>query len=162
MFWSAHDKFVVQGGQFIIGIILARLLMPKDFGLIGMLSIFIAISQTFIDSGMGSGLIQKRTRNDIDFSTVFVFNLGVSLGFYGLLFLSAPLIAHFYGIPQLTILTRVLALNIIINSLAIVQRSKLIINIDFKTIAIVNVISVLVGGILAVYFAYNGWVSGLW
>ena len=83
MFWSALDKFAVQGGQFVIGIILARLLMPEDFGLIGMLSIFIAISQTFIDSGMGSGLIQKQDRSDDDFSTVFIFNLGVSLFFYG-------------------------------------------------------------------------------
>lgn len=160
MLWSALDKFAVQGGQFIIGIILARLLMPEDFGLIGMLSIFIAISQTFIDSGMGSGLIQKKNRSNVDFSTVFVFNLVVSVSFYGILFTTAPLIARFYETPQLVLLTRVLAINIIINSLAIVQRSKLIINIDFKTIAKVNVVSVLSGGLVAVYFAYTGW--GVW
>ena len=160
MLWSALDKFAVQGGQFIIGIILARLLMPEDFGLIGMLSIFIAISQTFIASGMGSGLIQKKNRSNVDFSTVFVFNLVVSVSFYGILFTTAPLIARFYETPQLVLLTRVLAINIIINSLAIVQRSKLIINIDFKTIAKVNVVSVLSGGLVAVYFAYTGW--GVW
>ncbi len=160
MLWSAIDKFAVQAGQFIIGIILARLLMPEDFGLIGMLSIFIAISQTFIDSGMGSGLIQKKNRSNVDFSTVFVFNLVVSVSFYGILFTTAPLIARFYETPQLVLLTRVLAINIIINSLAIVQRSKLIINIDFKTIAKVNVVSVLSGGLVAVYFAYTGW--GVW
>lgn len=158
--WSALDKFSVQGGQFVIGIILARLLMPEDFGLIGMLSIFIVISQTFIDSGMGSGLIQKKDRNDVDFSTVFVFNMGVSLFFYGILFLTAPLISRFYDVHQLVILTRVLALNIIINSLSIVQRSKLIIEFDFKTIAKVNVVSVLTGGILAVYCAFSGF--GVW
>ena len=158
--WNAIDKFAAQGVQFIIGIILARLLMPKDFGLIGMLSIFIALSQSFIDSGMGSGLIQKQNRSDVDFSTVFVFNLCVSLFFYGILFITAPLIARFYNMPQLVNLTRVLSLNIIINSLAIVQRSKLIINIDFKTFAKVNVVSVLTGGIIAVFFAYAGF--GVW
>ena len=78
MFWSAIEKFSIQGGQFFIGIVLARLLMPSDYGLIGMLSIFIAISQTFVDSGMGSGLIQKKNRKEIDFSTVFIFNFVVS------------------------------------------------------------------------------------
>src|SRR5690554_1665106 len=160
MMWSALDKFTVQSGQFVIGIILARLLMPEDFGLIGMLSIFFAISQAFIDSGMGSGLIQKKERSDLDFSTVFVFNFAVSLLFYLLLFFTAPLIARFYEIPQLTLLTRVLGLNIIVNALAIVQRSKLVINIDFRTIAKVNMISVLTGGALAVYFAFTGW--GVW
>lgn len=160
MLWSAVDKFAIQGVQFIIGIVLARLLLPEDFGLIGMLSIFIAISQTFIDSGMGSGLIQKKDRTSQDFSTVFVFNLGVSVVFYLILFASAPLIAQFYNMPQLVLLTRVLSLNIIINSLAIVQRTKLTISIDFKTIAKVNVASVFVSGIVAAYFAYTG--LGVW
>jgi O-antigen/teichoic acid export membrane protein len=160
MLWSALDKFAVQAGHFAIGIVLARLLMPEDFGLIGMLSIFIAISQTFIDSGMGSGLIQKKDRSNHDFSTVFVFNLAVSVTFYFILYFSAPLIAQFYSMPQLVMLTRVLSLNIIINSLAIVQRTKLTINIDFKTIAKVNVASVFISGIVAVYFAYSG--LGVW
>ena len=160
MIWSAIDKFASQAGQFVIGVVLARLLMPKDFGLIGMLSIFIAVSQSFIDSGMGSGLIQKKNRTEADFSTVFIFNFAVSIFFYLLLFFTAPLIADFYNMPQLVLLTRVLSINIIISSLAIVQRSQLTINIDFKTIAKVNVISVLLSGIVAVYFAYIGW--GVW
>jgi O-antigen/teichoic acid export membrane protein len=160
MLWSALDKFAVQAGQFVIGIVLARLLMPEDFGLIGMLSVFIAISQTFIDSGMGSGLVQKKDRTSHDYSTVFVFNLGVSVAFYLILFFTAPLIARFYSMPQLEILTKVLSLNIIINSLAIVQRTKLTIGIDFKTLAKVNVASVFISGIVAVYFAYAGF--GVW
>lgn len=160
MLWSAIDKFAVQAGQFIIGIVLARLLMPKDFGLIGMLSIFIAISQSFIDSGMGSGLIQKRDRTDVDFSTVFVFNFFVSLFFYIVLYITAPYIAEFYNAPQLVSITRVLSLNIVINSLAIVQRSKLTIKIDFKTLAKVNVVRVVVGGLGALVLAYIGW--GVW
>ena len=143
--WSIVDKFFAQGVQFTIGIILARILMPADFGLIGMLSIFIALSQILVDSGMGSGLIQKKNRSDVDFSTVFVFNLVISISLYVLLFISAPVIADFYQMPQLVLLTRVLSINIIINSLAIVQRSKLTISIDFKTIAKVNIVSVALG-----------------
>ena len=160
MLWNALEKFSVQAGQLIIGIVLARILMPEDFGLIGMLSIFIAISQTFIDSGMGSGLIQKKERKDIDFSTVFVFNFAVSTTFYLVLFFTAPLIADFYNMPQLVVLTRVLAIIIIINSLAIVQRSRLTINIDFKTIAKVNVVSVFTSGAFGIFFAYIGY--GVW
>ncbi len=158
--WNAVEKFSVQAGSFVIGIVLARILIPEDFGLIGMLSIFIAISQSFIDSGMGAGLIQKKNRTEIDFSTVFVFNFLVSTLFYVVLFFSAPLIADFYNTPQLVLLTRVLTINIIINSLAIVQRTRLTINIDFKTIAKVNVVSVISGGVFGVYFAYNGF--GVW
>ncbi len=158
--WSIVDKFFAQGVQFTIGIILARILMPADFGLIGMLSIFIALSQILVDSGMGSGLIQKKNRSDVDFSTVFVFNLVISISLYVLLFISAPVIADFYQMPQLVLLTRVLSINIIINSLAIVQRSKLTISIDFKTIAKVNIVSVVLGGLIAVYFAHIGW--GVW
>lgn len=160
MMWVAIEKFALQGGQFVIGIVLARLLMPKDFGLIGMLSVFIAIAQSFIDSGMGTGLIQKRDRTDVDFSTVFVFNFAVSVLFYIILYFSAPLIAGFYNTPKLIPLTRILTLNIVINSLAIVQRSRLTINLDFKKIAKVNVASVIAGGVIGIIFAFVGF--GVW
>ncbi|RED19606.1 O-antigen/teichoic acid export membrane protein [Flavobacterium cutihirudinis] len=158
--WSAIDKFAVQLGQFTVSIVLARILMPEDFGLLGMLSIFIALSQTFIESGMGLGLIQRQNRTDIDFSTVFVFNLAVSSLFYLLLFFSAPLIASYFNQPLLIDLTRVLGLNLFINSLAIVQRTKLTIAIDFKAIAKTNVIAVILGGIAGVTAAMNGF--GVW
>lgn len=160
MLWSALDKFGVQAGQFVIGILLARILMPADFGLIGMLSIFLALSQVFIDSGMGSALIQKKERSEVDFSTVFLFNLVVSLLFYAMLFAGAPLIARFYEVPRLVPLTRVLGLIIIINSLTLVQHTKLVAQIDFSIIAKVNVISIFVGGAVAVYLALTGW--GVW
>ncbi len=158
--WSAIDKFVSQGFSFIIGIILARLLLPADYGLIGMLSIFIAISSSLVNSGLGAGLVQNIHRTEIDFSTVFVFNLAVSILIYFILFFSAPLIANFYDTPQLVLLTRVISLNIIINSFAIVQRTRLTIDIDFKTMAKVNVVSVFVGGIIAMIFAFKG--AGVW
>lgn len=160
MIWSAIDNLAVQIIQFSVGIMLARILMPEDFGLVGMLSIFIAISQVFINSGMGSGLIQRQSRSDADFSTVFVFNFVVSTFFYLALFFTAPLIATFYEQPLLTPLTRILGLNLIISSLAIVQRSKLTISIDFKSIAKVNIIGVIVGGASGILAATNG--LGVW
>lgn len=158
--WSAVDKFAIQFGQFIVGIVLARILVPEDFGLIGMLAIFVALSQTFIESGLGMGLIQRQDRSAVDFSTLFVYNLAVSGFFYFLLFFLAPFIATFFKQPQLTDLTRVLGLNLILNALAIVQRTKLTIAIDFKSIAKSNVIGMIVGGLCGVVAAINGY--GAW
>jgi len=160
MLWSAIDRFLAQGSQVAFNVILARLLMPEDFGVIGMLSIFIVISQSFVDSGMGSGLIQKKNRTDKDFSTVFIFNTTISLFIYFILFFSAPIIANFFERQELVFLTRILGLNIIINSFAIVQRTILTINLDFKTFAKINTLSVIVSGIFAVALAYNDF--GVW
>ncbi|WP_264523242.1 lipopolysaccharide biosynthesis protein [Flavobacterium sp. N502536] len=160
VFWSAIDKFAVQIGQFIVSVVLARILLPEDFGLIGMLAIFMALSQTFIESGLGIGLIQRQERKDIDFSTVFVFNLWVSSFFYLVLFFSAPYISTFFNQPQLTDLVRVLGLSLFINAFAIVQKTKLTIAMDFKSIAKSNVLSVILGGLCGVISAINGY--GVW
>ncbi|WP_299160560.1 lipopolysaccharide biosynthesis protein [uncultured Eudoraea sp.] len=158
--WNAVEKFSVKGIKFIIGIILARLLIPEDFGLIGMIAVFIAISQTFIDSGMMSGLIQKQGRSNKDFSTVFVFNFGLSVLAYILLYVSAKYIALFYNTPVLIPIIKVVGINIIINALAIVQRARLIINMDFRTLAKVTISSEIISGFIAIYLAYNGY--GVW
>jgi teichuronic acid exporter len=160
MIWSALDNIISKGAQLSIGIILARILMPSDFGLIAMLSVLITISQVFIDSGMASGLIQKRNKEERDYSTVFIFNFVISVTLYLLLYALAPLVASFYKMPQLITLTRVLSFNIIINSLAIVQRSIFVAKIDFRSIAKVNVISTIIGGGIAIYCAYIG--LGVW
>lgn len=153
--WSAVDKFAVQLAQFAVSIVLARILMPEDFGLIGMLAIFISLSQAFIESGLGVGLIQRQNRKEIDFSTMFVFNLAVSCFFYLILFFAAPFISSFFRQPMLTDLTRILGLNLLINALAIVQRTKLTIAIDFKSIAKSNVLGVVIGGLCGVIAAIN-------
>ena len=158
--WNGLDKLGVSFSQFIVGIILARMLVPSDFGIIGMLAIFISISQSFIESGLWSGLIQKKNRTEIDYSTAFIFNLAVSILIYILLFIIAPLISGFYGLPVLTKITRVLGLSIVINSIAIVQRAILNIKYDFKSLAIVNLISIIVSGIASIILAMNGY--GVW
>ena len=131
--WSSIERFSVQGVQFVIMIIMARILLPSDYGMIGMLAIFIAISQALIDSGFSNALIRKTNRSDVDFSTVFYFNIVIGILLYLILFFTSPLIAEFYKTPELTNLTRIIALNLFINSLAVVQRAILTIRIDFKT-----------------------------
>lgn len=160
MAWSAFGTFAVQGISFVIGIILARLLMPSDYGLIGMLAVFFAISQLFVESGFSNALIQKIDRTEADYSTIFYFNLLVSLVFYLILFITAPLIAQFYSTPELTLLTRVLSLNILISSLAIVQQARLSIKLDFKTPALIALFSIFISGSLGVFMAYRGF--GVW
>ena len=91
--WSFAEQVLTRGANFVIGIILARLLSPTDYGLVGMLGIFIAISQIFIDGGLASALIRQKETSEEDYSTVYLINLGLSIVFYFLLFFSAPLIA---------------------------------------------------------------------
>lgn len=158
--WNFIEKILMEGAQFVIGIILARLLLPSDFGLIGMLAIFIAISNVFIDGGFAKALIQKKECTDIDYSTAFVSNIVVSLIIYVILFVSAPWIALFYHEPILIDLTRVLALNFILGSFNIVQRARLMSVVDFKSLAKIKVSSVIIGGIVGVGMAYAGF--GVW
>ena len=158
--WNFIEKVLMRGASFIIGIILARLLSPSDFGLIGMLAIFVAISNVFIEGGLAKALIQRKDCQDIDFSTAFVANVGMSLVIYVVLFLTAPLIADFYDEPILTDITRILSLNFVLGSFNIVQRAKLMANVDFKSLAQINVISTIVSGIVGIAMAYYGW--GVW
>ena len=160
MAWTGVSRLLKQVIQFSIGILLARQLMPEDYGIIGMLAIFIAIAETFLDSGFASALIQKKDRTEVDYSTVFFFNVVISLVLYAIIFISAPWIADFYSIPVLTDVTRVVSLALIINGLTIIQTAKLSIELNFHLQAIADISSVLIGGLLALYLAYHGW--GVW
>ena len=157
VFWSFVERFSVQGVQFLIGIIMARLLSPHDYGLIGMLVIFMSLSQVFIDGGFSTALIQKKDRNNADYTTVFYINLVISLLLYGVIFLCAPLIAKFFSQPILTDVARVYCFNLVINSLAAVNRTKLLIAVDFKTQSKISLISAALSGVVGIYFAYHGY-----
>lgn len=158
--WSAIDRFSVQGISFVLSLVIARLITPREYGLIAMLTIFMAIAQSFIDSGFGNALIQKKDRDEVDYSTVFYFNIGISLFLYGILYLCAPLIAKFYNQPILTTVTRWVGLNLIFISLSIVQRTRLNIDLNFKLHAKVSLTSVIISGIIGMALAYRGW--GVW
>lgn len=160
MLWSAVERFSTQGIQFLFGILLARLLTPNDYGMIAMLTIFIAVSQTFIDSGFGNALIRKPDRNEADKATVFFFNVFMAVACYGIIFLSAPLIAQFYSMPELTDILRILAINLIIQAFGSIQHLNLTIDLNFKALAKVTFIGAIVGGTAGLICAYNG--LGVW
>ena len=160
LYWSALGNFANQGMRFAFGIILARLLSPDAYGVIGMLSIFMCIVSTFIDCGFSQALISKQNRTQADFSTEFWFNIGVGIAGYFILFLSSPLIADFYNMPILSPILKVIGLGIVINSLCVVQSAQFAIQLDFKTPAKISVITQLVSGIVGIALAYCGW--GVW
>lgn len=158
--WNAMERFSSQGLQFVLTIVIARLLSPSDYGLIAMLGIFMAIAQTIVDSGFGNALIQKKNRTKADYNTMFYFNIILAVIIYLLLFLSAPLISDFYNQPELVMVTRVFGLGLITSSLGTIQMTHLMINLDFKKLAIATLFSVIVGGTIGVWMAYNGY--GVW
>lgn len=158
--WSALQRFSVQGVQFVVMLIIAKILGPRAFGLMGMLSIFIAISQSFVDSGFSQALVRKQDRTETDNCTVFYFNIVVSVFMYAILYAIAPWVAAFYKEPQLISLLRVIGLVVIINSFAVVQRSIYTATIDFKTLAKTSFTSAMISGAVGVYLAYSGF--GVW
>jgi teichuronic acid exporter len=160
LLWSFVDSFASQGVQFIVGIILARILSPREFGLIGMLTIFIAISQSFIDSGFTSALIRKNSCTQNDYSTTFYFNIIVSVFFYLLLFIFSGVISNFFKEPQLRTLIKILGIGLLFNSLAIIQRTILTKELNFKLQMKVSIIASVGSGILAVFMAFRGY--GVW
>lgn len=158
--WSLAGQFSVQGIQFLVSVVLARLLSPDDYGMIGMLAIFLAISQVFIDGGFSSALIQRKNCDDTTYSTVFYINVGISLVCYGILFAAAPFIADFYGQPILKDIARVSSLSLIIGALSATNTVQLTKRIDFKTQSKINVVSAILSGVTGIALAYSGF--GVW
>ncbi|NAW68161.1 oligosaccharide flippase family protein [Vibrio sp. V30_P3S12P165] len=158
--WSAIERLATQAVQLLVMLLLARQLGPQAFGLVGMLAVFIAISQVFVDSGMTSALIRKLDRTEEDFSTAFYFNIVVAIICYMLLYLTAPSIARFYQQPELIELARVLGLVIMVNAFAVIQKAKLTIVMDFKTQAKASLLSVLLSSFAALMTAHLGF--GVW
>lgn len=158
--WTAFEKLGVQGVQFVLSIVMARLLTPEDYGIVGMLSVFLTISTTFVDSGFSNALVRKQEYKEVDYSTVFFFNFFVAVVVYFILFFTAPLIASFFEIPILTSVLRVQALSLIINSLTVVQVAKLTRALDFKSLALLTMYSNILSGICGIGLAYLGF--GVW
>lgn len=158
--WSLVDIFASQGFQFLIQIILARLLLPEYFGIIGMITVFIAVSNIIIDSGLSNALIREKEVSQADYSTVFFTNLGMSALLYIIIILSANQISIFFSEPQLVLLLKVLATVLIINSFGLVQRTMLVKKVDFKSQTKISIISSVVSGITSISFACLGF--GIW
>ncbi len=158
--WSAVDRFGQQTVQFFIGILLARLLSPDDYGLLGMIMIFAALSYVLVESGFGQALIRKNQITELDYNTVFYTNILISVLLYVSLFFLFPYIAVFFEQPQMTSTGRILFLAVLFNALYLVPYTMLGKVMDFKSIAKVNLISIVSSGMAGILFALTGF--GVW
>lgn len=160
IFWTFAQQFSDQIITFIVSLVLARLLLPAEFGLIGMISVFYSIGRILIDSGLSQSLIRAEAVDEEEYSTVFFFNFLFSLFIYLILFSIAPFIAHFYNQSQLTNIIRVYSIILVINSLSSIQFTRLTKLMRFKTQMIIIIPSLIIASIIGVIMAYNGF--GVW
>lgn len=158
--WKFMEKAGMQIAQFIIQLILARLLLPEDYGLIGLLNIFILVSDVFIQQGFTTGLIQKKRADELDFSSVFYVNIIMALFIYFILYLASPWIASFYQEKRLINITRILSLNIVFGSFSAVHNAILTKKLDFKKSFIRNAFNIITQGIVGIILAMLGF--GVW
>lgn len=158
--WSFTDNIASSGISFLVGLVLARLLSPQEYGLIGITTIFIAVFNSIVDSGFSSALIRKNDAKDFDYNTVFLTNLVLSVLIFFALFFCAPAIAIFFKEPQLILLTQAMGSIVIINAFAIIQRTILVKRIDFKTQTKVSLISSIASGVVGIVMALKGY--GVW
>lgn len=154
--WMMFERFGYLSIQFISNLVLARLLMPSDFGTIGILMVFVSISNVFIDSGFSASLIQKKDVTDVDKSTVFFTNLILAILVYVLIFVSSPLVAEYFNIPELRTLLRILEVIVIIDALCAIQNTILTRDMNFKRLTQIKLASIIIAASVAIYLAYTG------
>ena len=160
MIWTALQRYSTMLIQFISGIILARLLTPYDYGCIGMLMIFMVLAESFIDGGFGSALIQKKRPTQEDYSTIFWFNIGMSVLLYAILYVSAPAISRFYDIPLLCDVLRVQGVILFIYAFNVIRRNQLRKKMNFKVLSIVTITTSITALVITIFMAYHGF--GVW
>ncbi len=160
LLWRFLERCGAQGVTFIVSIVLARILDPTVYGTIALVTVFTTIMQVFVDSGMGNALIQKKNADDLDFSTVFYFNVIVCLALYGIIFAVAPLIARFYEMPELTPVVRVLSLTLIISGVKNVQQAYVSRNMLFKRFFFATLGGTVGAAVIGIWMAYRGY--GVW
>lgn len=158
--WSFADNIANQGITFLVGLVLARLITPEEYGLIGIILIFVAVSDSIVNCGFSNALIRKNDADDMDYNTVFFVNMVLSVVLFIAFFFSAGLIADFFSQPLLEPLTQVMGSIVVIHAFAIIQRTILIKQIDFKTQTKASVISSVMSGIVGITMAFYGY--GVW
>lgn len=158
--WSAADAFLGYGVTFLVGLVLARLLTPAEYGLIGIVTIFTTVLAGIVDSGFSNSIIRKKDATDNDYNTMFITNMVMSLLLYVILFLCAPLIASFFQRPELVSLVRVMGLILVLQALSLVQYTILTKRIDFKTKTKASFIAAIVSGVIGIVMAFAGF--GVW
>ena len=160
LFWKFSERILAQIISFIVSIVLSRLLLPDEFGIVALMMVFINIANVFVTSGFGTALVQNKQANDTDYSTIFFCSLGMSLIIYACLFLAAPLIADFYRIPELTLVLRVISLTILLSSVSTVQHAYVQRNMIFRKFFFSTLIGTIISGVVGIIMALNGF--GVW
>jgi O-antigen/teichoic acid export membrane protein len=158
--WTLLELLLSQGTTFLVGILLARILTPKDFGIIGIITVFLAVSNTILESGLSSALLRKNNTNEKDYNTIFYVNLIVGFLLYTLIICLSPNIAKFFEIPILEKILKYAGIVLIFNALSIIQRTVITKKLGFKLLAIISIISSFLSGALALVMAYSGY--GVW
>ena len=158
--WSAIDKFGVMALQFIIYVVLARVLSPADFGALNMIMIFIFVSMACVDGGFSSALVQKKHSTQTDYSTIFFWGMGIGLIFYLIIFAASGPIASFYNMPILKPVLQVIGITLIFSGMASTQTARLQKHLQFRELALVNVGTYILAGTVAIIMAFNGF--GVW
>lgn len=160
MIWAFGEQFAAQAVSFILSVILARLLMPDEYGTITMVLVFINIANVFVTNGFGEALVQRKNATDEDFTTVFYCSLAVAVFLYSVLYITAPLIATFYDSPELALVLRVLSLKLPIASINSIQRAYVQKNMQFKKFFFSTLGGTILSGVLGIFMAYKGF--GVW
>lgn len=160
LFWKLMERFGVQGIQFVVQLLLARLLSPEHYGVLSIMIVFTNLANVFIQSGFNTALIQNKDVTDDDYSSVFWVSMGITALLYGAIFFGAPAIAEFYQMPDIIAPLRVLALMLFPGTLNSIQQAKVIREMDFRKVFSGNVAGILVAGISGLAVAFMG--GGLW
>ena len=160
LLWKLLEQSGTQGIQLIVQIVLARLLLPEEYGIIAIVTVFITLANVFVQSGFNTALIQKKDADELDFSSVLYLSSGVAALLYVIIYLLAPLIANYYTQPLLAPVLRVLSLTLFIGAFNSIQNAFIARNMLFKRLFISSLGAVIVSGIVGIAAAYNGW--GVW
>lgn len=158
--WRFAERCGAQAVQFIVSIILARILSPTDYGTLALIAVFTNILSVFVQSGMGVALIQKKDADDLDYSTLFYFNVVMCVSLYLIMFITAPFIAKFYKIPELTIYTRVVSLTLIVSGVRGIQSAYVSKNMLFKKFFFSTIVGTILSAVVGISMAYKGF--GVW
>lgn len=160
LFWKFGERIIAQGVSFIISLVLARVLLPEQYGIVSLVLVFINIANVFVSDGLGASLIQKKDSDDVDFSTMFYCSLGFAIMLYAILFLGAPLIARFYSNPELIPVIRVLGLQVPLSAVKTIQHSYVSKYMLFRKFFWSTLGGTLISGIIGIVMAYHGF--GVW
>lgn len=160
LFWRFLERCCAQGVTFVVSIILARRLGPEAYGTVSLVTVFTTLLQVFIDSGFGNSLIQKKDADDLDFSSVFYFNIVLSVVLYGIMYVAAPLIARFYEMPELTAITRVLCLVVVIAGVKNIQQAYVSRHMQFRSFFYASLGGTIGSAVIGIWMAYSDF--GVW